>query len=222
MRICLAALVAGFSVAMIAGLPLKLFMIFNSMEPAGVIEHTWEYDPSAVNNLSITTAQSHIRLIKSNSNKISVTYRQPDWMESDISCRNGQLSFSEKSNNRMPLFPLVTMHESQTYVTVALPAGFAPSILRLESRGGFIHLETTDFNVKASTYTGNIYINLGNAAVPPAISASTSTGFITANGKNVGKRTSAGLIYTSDNPDGKSVDLETIRGSISIEHLSIG
>lgn len=216
LRTCLIAIVAGLLLSLSSGLPVKLFMIFNSMEPAGITTQEWEYNKADVNKISITTAHSHIRLEKGNSDKIRISYEQPDWMEPETSSTNGQLTFIEKSNGRLPLFSLVSIHESNTDVVLALPAGFEPEDLKLESRGGFIYLETGDYDTQVKTYTGSIYVGK-DAAVSTGIKAVTSTGVIRVGGRNIGTKPANGIKYESAVNGSKSIAIETSRGSIFID-----
>lgn len=217
LKACLISIAVGLVLSLATGLPVKLFMIFNSMEPSSINTQAWEYDQADVKQISISTAHSHIRLVKGNSDKIKITYEQPDWLEPETSCTDGQLTFSEKSNGRLPLFSLVSLHENRTEVVVSLPEGFKPSALKLESRGGFVHIDSTDFNVDVKTYTGSIYIEPGAGIKQAGIIASTSTGIIQAGGEDVGTKTSKGLVYNVAAQSNNRIRLETSRGSIFIE-----
>ncbi len=216
---CLIAITVGLILSLSTGLPVKLFMIFNSTESSSITTQEWEYSKSDVNKISITTAHSHIRLEKGSSDKIKILYEQPDWMEPEISCANGQLTFEEKSNGRLPLFFLVSLHENRTDVVVTLPAGFEPAELKLESRGGFIYIETGDFNTKVKTYTGSIYVEKGTA-MTAGVKAGTSTGIIQAAGKDAGTKTAGGIKYEAVVNGGKAIEIETSRGSIFIDWIS--
>jgi hypothetical protein len=208
---------AGFVLLFVSGFPVKLFMIFNSMEPSNITAHEWDYDSTAVDKINIISAHSHIRLEEGNSDKIVLSYEQPDWMEPETSLKNGQLTFSENSNGRLPLFSLMTLHENRTDVIISLPAGFKPEVLTLESRGGFVYIESTDYNVNVKTYTGSIFLEPDTDSKPADIKASTSTGLIQSGNKDIGTKTSKGLEYNVTVQNGSSIKLETFRGSIFIE-----
>jgi hypothetical protein len=109
------------------------------------------------------------------------------------------------------------MHENRTEVVISLPEGFKPDSLKLESRGGFVYIESTDFNVEAKTYTGSIYLKPAAGAKPAGIKAGTSTGIIQAGGKNVGTKTSEGLKYNVSGQNSNLIRLDTTRGSIFID-----
>lgn len=217
LKVCLISISAGLVLSLATGLPIKLFMIFNSMEPSSIATQEWEYDSTSVDKINITTAHSHIRLEKGDSDKIKISYEQSDWLEPETTCTNGQLTFSEKFNGRLPLFSFVSLHENNTEVVISLPEGFKPDALGLESKGGFVHIGSTDFNVMAKTYTGNIYLEPGTGAKPAVIRASTSTGIIQAGGTNVGAKTSKSTEYIVAAQTGSSIELDTTRGSIFIK-----
>jgi len=222
LKICLISIVAGLVLSLVTGLPVKLFMIFNSMDPSSITMREWEYDVASVDQISIATVHSNIRLEKGNSDKIKISYQQPNWLEPETTCTDGQLIFSEKSNGRLPLFSFVSLHENSAEVVITLPEGLAleglaPEALQLESRGGFVYIENTDFNVEVKTYTGNIYLESDTGTKPAGIEASTATGMIQAGGTNAGIRTANGLEYNVAVQDGSSMKLETTRGSIFIK-----
>ena len=214
-KACIAAIFAGLALSFASGLPVKLFMIFDGMKPAHMATHRWEYGKSEVGGIYVVTAHSHIRLVESDSDKIEISYEQPDWLEPEIKLAGGRLSFTENSNGRLPLFSLVSMHESRTDLVLALPGGFAPEALKLESRGGFIYIDTGSFSADVRTYTGNIYI--GQAAASTAsIKAATSAGIIMAGGNNAGNKSANGIVYETAATGGKSITAETSRGSVFI------
>jgi hypothetical protein len=219
LKICLAAILASLLITLVSGLPFRLFKIFNSMEPTGIAMQSWEYNAASVKKIRIETAHTNIRLEKGNSGKIELSYGQPDWLEPIASLAGGQLSFSEKSNGRLPLFTFVSLHENSTEVVLKLPEGFAPEALELVSRGGFVYIDSTNYNVQAKTYTGNIYLEPGSGAKPAAITAATSTGIIQSAGANVGVKTADGQEYKVAVQDSKNINLETTRGSIFINHI---
>lgn len=216
LKICLISILASLLLALVTGLPTKLFMIFNSMEPSSITVQKWEYDSSAVDKISITTAHSNIRLKKGNSDKIEISYGQPDWLEPETICKDGQLTFSEKSNGRLPLFSFISLHENSSEIIISLPEGFDPEALELISRGGFVYIDCTDYDIEVKTYTGNICLEPGSGAKPAAITAATSTGIIQSAGTNVGVKTANGQEYKIAAQDSKSINLETTRGSIFI------
>lgn len=216
----LGAIAAGLALAFISGLPVKMFMIFNSMKPTDISIREWEYDTGGVNDIDITTAHSEINLVYGKFDKIKLTYEQSDWLEPLISCDNGQLSFKEKANGRMPMFSLVSMHENKAALTITLPDSFKTDNISLESKGGFIRIGGSANDISAKTYTGSIYIKLGPDAKPESINARTTKGIIMAGGRNTGQKTSNGTIYQAyeeDMQNGIDFIIETVRGNIFFE-----
>lgn len=215
----LCIIAAGLTISLATGMPIKLFMIFNSMKPADITIRNWSYNAADIRNISIATAHSHIRLTEGKSGKIEISYEQSDWMDPEISVADGKLAFSEVSNGRIPFFPLVTMHENSADLTVRLPAGYKADDIKLESRGGSIYIESAKYAAQVRTYTGSIYLRPGAAEPAPAVKAVTSTGTIQVSGKEAGKRTAVETLYENVPAagGGSSIDLETERGSIFID-----
>lgn len=210
---------AGLIISLSTGLPVKLFMIFNSAKPASITMREWSYNAGDIREIALTTAHSRIRLEEGKSDRIEINYEQSDWMEPEISDKDGKLTFSEKSNGRLPFFPLVTIHENNADLTIKLPAGYKADDIRLESRGGFIFIESAKYAAEAKTYTGSIYLQPGAAETKPAVKAVTSTGFIQDGGKTVGKKTANETVYETAPAaaGGNTMELETDRGSVFID-----
>lgn len=218
LKASLIIIAAGLLITVATGLPVKMFMIFNSMKPSNITLHSQEFPVSEVSRININTAHSVVRLKEGSSDKIELKYEQSDWLEFNISCNNGELVFEEESNGRMPLFPLVSMHENRAELTVTLPAGYRPDKVVLESRGGFLYIENTLVPVEAKTYTGSIYIdtygNLSAASGSGSVSARTSSGIIQSDGKNIGIKTASGTDLEILTGNESKIILETVRGNI--------
>ncbi|HEX2944488.1 MAG TPA: DUF1700 domain-containing protein [Clostridia bacterium] len=210
---------AGLIISLSTGLPIKLFMIFNSMKPANVTMREWSYNAADIRDISMNTAHSHIRLEEGKSDKIEVSYEQSDWMDPEISDKDGKLSFKEKFNGRIPFFPLISMHENNAELTIRLPAGYNAEVISLESRGGFIWVDSANYPAEVRTYTGSIYLKPGVGEPTPSVKAVTSTGTIQVSEKDAGKKTANKTVYENVPSAGsKSImDLETDRGSIFID-----
>lgn len=217
LRAGLAIIAVGLIISLSTGLPVKQFMIYNSMKPANITVQEWSYDSKKVKTISLTTAHSHIRLKKGKSDKIEMEYEQADWLKPEISLENGKLKFAEVSNGSMPFFSLVTMHENRADLIIKLPADFSAEELKLESKGGFIHIESTEYAVEAKTYTGSIYLESEDSSAAGNIEAITSTGLIVSNGKNIGEKLKDGLKYHSESQIGNRLQFETERGNIYID-----
>lgn len=217
LKICLSIIAAGFVIALATGLPTKMFMIFNSMKPGNISMKEWEYSTDSVDKISIKTAHSVIRIIEGNSEKIKIQYEQSDWLEPEISSIDGQLTFTEKSNGRMPLFSLVSMHENRAEVTLSLPEGYKADDVELESRGGFVYITGIKAPVHVKTYTGSIYVEQEDDAKLAALKASTLTGVIKVNGKDAATKSGGKTTYQSDSQNGPLMQFESYRGNIYIE-----
>lgn len=217
LKISLSIIAAGLVIALATGLPTKLFILFNSMKPSNIAMQKWEYSTDSVDKISINTAHSNIRLIAGNSDKIKIQYEQSDWLEPEISSIDRQLSFSEKSNGRMPLFSLVTMHENRAELTISIPEGYKTSDVELESRGGFIYITDIKDPIQVKTYTGSIYVEQADDAEPFSIKAATSAGVIKAYGLDAGTKNNGRTVYQSDSQNDVLIQLESDRGSIYIE-----
>ena len=214
---CLFMVVAGLALSAVSGLPVKYFTIFNSMKPENLTVRTAEFKPGEISKLSIVTANSHIRLVSSQSDKITVTYEQPDWLDYELGSSGSMLSFYEKSNGRLPFYNLSSMHESRTELTIALPEGYTPEAVDLKSTGGYIGIERFTGNLHATTFTGNITLDFKNTAGLYDVEASTGTGIIEVDGIQAGKKTDAGVEYYESSGSGQSVKISSSRGNIAIK-----
>lgn len=216
-RVCIVAALAGLTIATASGMPVKMFRIFNSMEPSSITTKVWEYDKTAVKGIVIDTEHSHIRVEKSASDKIIVKYEQPDWLKSEAEFIDGQIIFTEKSIGRLPLFQLVSMHENRTDVVVELPEGMNLDSFGLETRGGFVYVENIEYDVIVKTYSGSIFLAAGGSDKPYNVKATTNTGLLMEDGKSVGTKASGVISYEKGSGAGIKIVLDTERGSIFID-----
>ncbi len=217
LKIVMAISASGLLISLLTGLPVTLFMLYNSVAPSNIVLEEWAYSSEDVNSVSINTTHSNIRLKKGSSDKIEIEYEKADWLEPEISCANGRLEFEERSNGRMPLFRLLSLHENSAELTILLPADFKPNELKLESRGGFIYIDSTEFPVEAKTYTGFIYVDSFADNESAAVKARTSAGFIQAAGEKAGTKTTDGTVYTLNVQNDVLIQIETSRGNIFID-----
>lgn len=208
---------AGLVLFLVSGLPARYFMIFNSMKPQNITVRTMEYDAGQVNSISVVTAHSHINLKRGNSGKITVSYEQPDWLDYESSVSEGTLAFKEKSNGRLSLFNLISLHESVTEVNITVPENFSPKSINLQSTGGYITTEGFTSGLQVNTYTGNIiFTGAGNGQGKYGLRASTGTGTITVNNKQAGQKSSQNTLYSNNINGNSNIVLLTSRGSIFI------
>lgn len=217
LKVSLGIITIAFIVALVTGLPTKIFMLLNSMKPSNITLQQWEYSTDSVDKISINTVHSNIRITGGNSDKIEIQYEQSDWLEPEISSIGRQLTFNEKSNGRMPLFPLISIHENRAELVITLPNGYKTDEMNLESRGGFIYLTDIKVPTRVKTYSGSIYVEQDNDAVPVVLKVDTSTGVIKAYGKYAGTKTDGRTVYQSDSQNGTLIRIESTRGSIFIK-----
>jgi hypothetical protein len=82
------------------------------------------------------------------------------------------------------------MHENHAELTIALPAGYRPDKVSLESRGGFLYIENANVPVEAKTYTGSIFIDAPGITtedgIPDTVSITTVRGSIYVGGEIIG------------------------------------
>lgn len=212
---------AGLAVSLASGLPVKLFMIFNSMKPADITVIQREFGMDGVSEISIETAHSNIRLTEGGSGNISLEYEKSNWLDFDIKSDGGRVVFTERSNGRLPLFSLVSLHENRAELIISLPSGWEPGSVRLESRGGTINIESGSFPVQAKTYTGTIHLTVpadGDLQeIPPAIRAKSSKGAIFLQDKTTGAKRPYGTEYELQSPGGVTIRLESERGNIVLD-----
>lgn len=156
-RTFLIATAAGLILFGISGIPWRYFTIFNSMKPEGSISKVVEeYKAGDIRKIKVLTAHSTIRIEEGSSDKIVLSYEEPDWLTYEISSKGGELSFREMSNGRLPFFSLVSLHESMTELIITLPKGYKADSIILQSVGGNIFTLASIENLEAKTLTGKV------------------------------------------------------------------
>ncbi len=206
----------GLVVLFASGIPITYFTIFNSMKPQNVTVVTAEYSPAEISAISVLTAHSHIILKQGVSDKITVSYEQPDWLDYEWAVNAGKFTFLEKTNGRLPLFRLVKLHESRTELVISVPVGYSPSLAQLESTGGYIQITDMTGAVSAKTYTGSILLDNSDISRPVAIKAATQAGSITVHGASAGQKTNRGTEYDNSVESQNADILQSVRGNITI------
>lgn len=215
-RLFLILSAAGFVLFVVSGLPWRFFTIFNSMKIEGNINKTvTEYNIQDIRKISVLTAHSAVRIEESSSDKIVVSYEEPDWLTHQISSSGGVLDFREKSNGRFPLFELVSLHASQSELIISLPKGFNADSITLQSTGGKIFISDINENLDVTTLTGNIKYNRGTSE--NSIIARTKSGKILVDGVQNGKRANGWTEYNSGVNMNNKIKLTSTAGSITIE-----
>lgn len=209
--------ILGLLLSGISELPVKYFTIFNSMKPENIVLKTFEYQPEKVGSISVTTANSIIRITEGTSDKITLTYEQPDWLEYELADSANKLVFTERSNGRMPLFTLASMHEGMTEVAISLPKGYNPETITLETNGGHIYISGIAANIRAKTYSNSISLKAPNLLKDLNVKAFTRTGDIIVEGVKAGTKTNDGTEYNKNVNASKTADLSSSNGSIHID-----
>lgn len=215
----LSIVAAGLLALSISGLPLKYFAIFNSMEASNIELRTMTYDISGIDRLSIRTTHTNIRLVRGNTDAITLTYEQVDWLDFDAGVSGTTLAFSERSNNTMPLFQLVQLHQNSADLVITLPADLDPMSIEVESYGGYIYSGVVSADISVKTTSGSIFITTSNDS-PSNIHAVTGSGTIDDGGSQGGIRTEKGLEYTRNNGSEYTIDARSAAGSIYISRSS--
>ncbi len=212
----LVVIIAGFVLTAVSGLPLRYFTIFNSMKPDNVILRTTEYDPAGINKISLLTAHTRIKVVSGTSGKIVLSYEQPDWLDYEAVSNGSMLSFYEKSNGRLPLFPLVKLHENVAELTVSIPKGYSPEFMTLESTGGDISISGLVENIKVKTMDGDILFNPEGVTESYNVRANTGSGTIVVAGAPSGQKGAEGMEYYKNVKAAKTVELNSSGGRIVI------
>jgi hypothetical protein len=174
-----------------------------------------EYNASDINKISALTAHSIIKIGEGSTDKIVLSYEEPDWLTHKITNNGGVLDFREVSNGRLPLFALISIHESETELSISLPKGFKADSISLQSTGGFIFITDVTGNLEAKTLTGKIQYNTGNSR--NSITARTGSGKILVEGISSGERANGWREYNKAVNVGGKVKLTSTSGSIIIE-----
>jgi uncharacterized membrane protein len=215
-RLLLILSAAGFIMFGVSGLPWRFFTIFNSMKPEGNINKVvTEYNAADVKKISAITAHSIIRIEEGPSHKIVVSYEEPDWITHEISSNGGTLYFKEKSNGRLPMFSLISIHDSQTELTISLPKGYKADSISLQSTGGYIFISNITGNIEAKTLTGKIQYNMGTSKA--GILARTGSGNILVSGTKAGKKLDGWKEYNNGINGDNKIIMTSTSGSIVIE-----
>lgn len=217
-RMLLTATIAGFIIFGVSGLPWKFFTIFNSMKPESSINLvTSEYNTDKINRIELTTAHSTIKIKSGSSDKITISYEEPNWLTHEINNSGGVLYFREKSNGRLPLFSLVSLHPSTTELLVTLPKGYKFDSLNLQSTGGKIIITDIAGNIEAKNTSEYISYTPGIPIDKCNISASSGNGNIFLKGAKAGKRINGRNEYYSNVKSSNIIKLESTTGNINIE-----
>lgn len=211
-------IIVGLILSVSSGLPIKLFYIFNSMKPENIKLAVNEYNADGVKKMKITTEHSCIKIVSDNTNpgKIVITYEQPDWLVHQATGSSGEIVFKESANGRLPLFNLVSLHESRTDVTVYLPDNINIDLIKIESRGGFVYISDILQNIEVKTYTGSIDLDNSKIQESYNINAKTESGGIESDRIPAKDKGNSEISYRHQDAE-KTIELYSVRGSIVIK-----
>lgn len=220
MQIILAAMVIGLLVFFASGLPWRYYMIFDSVRPQNVVKKiVGEYDAADINKISIVTAHSRIKILQGDSNKIILSYEKPDWLDYEVANNGSMLSFYEKSNGRLPLFDLVSLHESPTELEISIPMGLDAEIISVESKGGHIVISNVIENISAKTLNGNITLETKGLTESFNLKANTINGKLMVDGNLVGQKVNKGTEYYKNIQAEKTIELVSSNGNVNVKQI---
>lgn len=217
--VLLVTIAAGILLFGISGLPQRIFTITNSMKPEGMVKNiTLEYDPGLVNRISAVTTNSVIKISRGSGDKIILSYEEADWLDYDIKNNGGTLDFTEKSNGRLPLFSLLSLHEGCTELAISLPESFMPDAINLESTGGHIFIYDSKYSLDAKTTNGSINLVGTVGGDGCNINASTKTGRIFIDSVQTFEKAGEGTEYHKDMESKFNINVSSINGNINIRN----
>lgn len=202
----------GLGVALPTGLPLRYFLIWNSVKPAFEV-YTQTYNAADIREIEVKTLNSMIIAevgARPGGNEIRIVYEEPDWMRGKFTVSGNRLIFSEESRGRLPFLDFVARHEGMTSVKIEVPPGYRAQAMTLASKGGHITIALPAGDIKARTLTGNIRFD--GCGSPFALRAVVKNGKIITGGRSL-----AGGSYTAGTGAENTVELESTGGTVTIE-----
>lgn len=205
--------VLGLALFFASGLPMRYFDIFNSTKPNEISLQTYDSAVKDVNAISIVSAHSQVKILKGNGDGIQLIYEKPDWLDGEMKTEGKTLYFQEKSNGRLPLFSLVSIHESMTELQLLLPEGYDPAMIKVDSTGGHIFISGINCNIQAETMNGRIELILADMT-SANITVKTERGTVYSDDRAAGQKTAQGTEYFSVGANGKSIELNSTNGNI--------
>ncbi|HZK33823.1 MAG TPA: hypothetical protein VFD33_00750 [Bacillota bacterium] len=214
----LIAILIGAILFGISGLPTRLFLIYAGGKPSNVGLVTETYLPDLVDEISIKGEHSSVKLDLSNTDKIEVSLETTDWLDYDLDLSEGIISYTERSNGRLPLFELVKLHGSAAGITISLPKDYIPLLVDIESVGGGLDIAGMPLNINAITKTGSISLNTRGSLGEYTIQASTDKGTISvAEDLRPDNRQGGDNILYYKAPGDKMIRLVSVKGDITID-----
>ncbi len=213
-RLSVIVFLAGFVLFAVSGLPIRYFNIFNSMKPASILMQHHDFCPDEVKTISIETAHSLVRISRGSGDRIELLYEKSDWLDYEVNTEANTLCFKEKSNGRLPLFSLVSLHESLTELDIILPENFDAEMIKMKSTGGHFFIMEVSHNIQAETINGRIEIKI-NESRPTNIVAEAPNGSIYVN-ENLSGETGKEGKYIYITSSDKTMTLKSAHGDIRI------
>jgi uncharacterized membrane protein len=176
--ICGIAGLLGIGAMAFSGLPMKLFSIWNSQEPANLVVRTWSFSPDEIREIEVATLNSGIVLevAARPADGIRVTYEEPDWLTGEPVMNNARLTFKETSSGMVPFMDVIAGHPGMTSVRIEVPRGYLARSVTLTSGSGSVSLAFPAESIRVETWSGSILFDAGKA--PYRIRASAPDGNI--------------------------------------------
>lgn len=206
--------VFGLVLFSVSGLPVRYFNIFNSAKPDNIEIKSYNYNAGEINAISVVSAHSEVSMTKGAGEGIEIVYHRSDWLDCEVVTEGENLYFVEKSNGRLPFFPLVSLHESLTKLEIRVPDGVL-KMADIESTGGHVKVLGLSANIHIETLNGRVEIDAGfpdNAN----IHAKAVRGRVFFQDQEVGHRTDQGTEYIVTGESDKTIEAVSKNGDIHI------
>ena len=145
-----------------SGLPERYFSIWNSQMPNNYKNREMQFLPDKIKSISIETLDSKVIITKTNSDRITLLYQQPDWMKGNISNKESVLSLKEEPSGRLPYMHFVSRHGGMTSVTVDLPEKSHADSIKVYTDGGTVEVASpvsTQYSITGETEKREIMVN---------------------------------------------------------------
>lgn len=152
-------LIIGLALSSVGGLFPKYFALWNSQKPDNIIVVDESFPSAGLTKISISTLNSSIEVVPSESEEVEVIYEQPPYFKLDLKNDGYMLLLQEVSNGRLPLIDYLSIHEGMTKMTVKLPQNMQGTDLYLTTKSGDMEIKSSVKSVNADTFNGDIIIH---------------------------------------------------------------
>ncbi len=202
---------AGIGLLAPSGLPVKYFMIWNSVKPVDAAENSWTFKTRDVRRISASTMNTDIVIQSSGSGTgdIRVRYEEPPWLTGDAALENGEIVFKETSRGMLPFMDFIARHRGTTALVIEVPSGFRANVLEAQSIGGCVTLAVPAGSSRVETNTGAILFTVNSSV--KRITAAAPEGGIIVNGAPM-----PGTSYAAAGPGAGTAELASTGGRIEI------